>query len=52
MYAHSLKIGKSQSLKVFGASKPMVVDKTAVLTGVSFNKLYYAENVIFKQGSY
>jgi hypothetical protein len=44
MYAHSLKIGKPQSLKVFGASKPMVVDKTAVLTGVSFNKLYYAEN--------
>jgi hypothetical protein len=35
----------------------MVVDKTAVLTSYrgidfSFNKLYYAETVIFKQGSY
>jgi hypothetical protein len=37
MYAHSLKIGKSQSLKVFGASKPMVVDKTAVLIYTLFS---------------
>jgi hypothetical protein len=32
MYAHSLKIGKPHHLKVFGASKPMIVAKTAVLT--------------------
>jgi hypothetical protein len=35
--SYSLKIGKPQSLKVFGASKPMIVAKTAILTSYRGN---------------